>query len=524
MIAHVPDAHEVVVPPGVGHAIPHPPQSLIVVSDRSQPSLAIPLQSPQPGSQVPTPQVPVAQLSVARGRSGHAIPQPPQSLAVRRLRSHPSATTPLQSPHPASQVPSAQVPPAHDSVARGTSQLTPHPPQSVSVPSIVSHPSLGTELQSAKPASHAASTQTPVAHDSLAFASAHATPHAPQSLSVEIERSHPFAAIPSQFARPGSQLTIAHAPIAHVSLAYERAHATPHAPQSESVRSDVSHPLPTLPSQSAHPGSHAAIAHAPPLHAATAFAGAQARPQPPQWSRLPAVSTHAAPQSESPGSHAARHARPPPALSLQTGVAPAHATPQPPQSLAVSRLASQPFDAIPSQSAQPGSQATIAQLPLAHVSLPCASAHVVPHAPQLDSVSSGVSQPSLAIALQSPRPGSHAAIPHPAGVHPGAPRSTAPHASPHAVQSVVVPSATSHPSATSPLQSAQPGSHAETRHVPPLHDPVACEGAQGEPHAPQCAIPTSGVSHPSAASSLQSPHPGAQRSIVHSEVKQVGVA
>jgi len=45
--------------------------------------------------------------------------------------------------------------------------------------------------------------QRPALHDAAAFGNAHAAPHAPQcSSDVVVSVSHPFAAMPSQSARP----------------------------------------------------------------------------------------------------------------------------------------------------------------------------------------------------------------------------------------------------------------------------------------------------------------------------------
>lgn len=105
---------------------------------------------------------------------------------------------PLQSPLPGVQEDSTQIPVAQVSVARGMSQMALHEPQSVSVLIGRSQPSAGLPLQSRKRPTQAVSAQTPVVHDSVAFASAQSTPHAPQFASAFSGVSQPFEGSPSQ--------------------------------------------------------------------------------------------------------------------------------------------------------------------------------------------------------------------------------------------------------------------------------------------------------------------------------------
>lgn len=177
-----------VVPP---HAAPHAPQSVEIVSGVSQPSLIPPPQSPYPASQLGT-HVPVAQLAVAWSKGPHAVPQVPQSASVSSGVSHPSATIPLQSPHPASQPSATHAPISHSSPARGTSHTSPHARQSVSDPRGTSQPSFATPLQSPRPALHATISQVPVAQDSVASGRLQATPQAPQLVGLVRSVSQPF--------------------------------------------------------------------------------------------------------------------------------------------------------------------------------------------------------------------------------------------------------------------------------------------------------------------------------------------
>jgi hypothetical protein len=69
--------------------------------------------------------------------------------------------------------------------------------------------------------------------------------------------------------------------------------ALPQAPQWLVVSRRASHPSATLLLQLAKPALQLTMRHMPAMHAPVAFAGAHARPQPPQWARFVLVSTHA---------------------------------------------------------------------------------------------------------------------------------------------------------------------------------------------------------------------------------------
>ena len=98
--------------------------------------------------------------------------------------------------------------------------------------------------------------------------------HRPQFATDEARTtSQPLAASPSQSPHPASQRS-PQAPAAQAPAACGRAgHATPHAPQfvADAARS-TSQPLAALPSQSAKPDAHTAIAHAPAEQVAPALA------------------------------------------------------------------------------------------------------------------------------------------------------------------------------------------------------------------------------------------------------------
>jgi hypothetical protein len=74
----------------------------------------------------------------------------------------------------------------------------------------------------------------------------------------------------------------------------------------------------------------------------------------------------------------------------------------------VSRFTSQPFDASPSQLANPGLQ-TMPHVPEEHVAVPFVASHAVPHAPQWSgSLASVTSHPVDALASQSANPSAQA--------------------------------------------------------------------------------------------------------------------
>ena len=145
-------------------------------------------------------------------------------------------------------------------MAFGAVQVFPHAPQFAALAlRSVSHPFAGFESQSPQPTSHAATPQRPSAQTPVACAGAQAAPHIPQlARLVRSEVSHPLVAVMSQSAKPALQLATAHADEAHRAVALAREHAFPHAPQfmGEEVTS-VSQPDPAT--QSAMPVGHAAI-------------------------------------------------------------------------------------------------------------------------------------------------------------------------------------------------------------------------------------------------------------------------
>jgi hypothetical protein len=133
-------------PPVVLQAAPQPPQwATVAVVFVSQPLFGFPSQSSKPelqtGEQAPSTQEVVPFAFV------HVTPQAPQWLAALRDCSQPVASLPSQLSKPVSQLTTAQVPVAQDSVPFGRSQVSPQLPQSVRVRTLVSQPSVGSPLQ-----------------------------------------------------------------------------------------------------------------------------------------------------------------------------------------------------------------------------------------------------------------------------------------------------------------------------------------------------------------------------------------
>jgi hypothetical protein len=243
-------ARQLVVPWGFEHEFPQERQLLIVPSGASQPVPGFMSQLPKPVVHAPSVQVPVEHDSAAFTRS-QSTSQSPQSVSVRMLRSQPFPRFPSQLFQPASHTGWQPVVGLHDVVAWVVMHTSPHPRQSVSVPSCVSQPAC--VEQSRQPASHDVSVHVPVPHDSLARGRLHITPQPPQLVSVFSGTSQPLVGELSQSSQPASQVVISHEPVAQLGLPCGVEQVRPHAPQLTSVSSSVSQPLLRLPSQSPQP-------------------------------------------------------------------------------------------------------------------------------------------------------------------------------------------------------------------------------------------------------------------------------
>ncbi len=184
--------------------------------------------------------LPRAQVSPS-ATPGHAFPQPPQLLESVPCK---STQLPAQFVRPALQEspqrPAVQVP-VPPAIAHEVVQV---PQWAASAIKLTSQPSAAVPLQSAKPATQDAMAHVPVAQVEFACAKAHAFPHVPQLLVLVRLASQPLAALPSQSANPPLHDAMAHCDPVHVGAALESAQTLPHAPQLFLllVRS-TSHPL-----------------------------------------------------------------------------------------------------------------------------------------------------------------------------------------------------------------------------------------------------------------------------------------
>ena len=215
--AHPPDRHAPMAFAGA-HTLPQPPQ-LARLEPRltSQPFAELPSQSAKPLAHTKE-HADDAQVAEAFVRDGHGAPQRPQFVmdAVRSV-SQPLASLPSQFPEPALHAASTHAPATHDGDAWAKPHARPHEPQlDVFEASVTSHPSAGSPLQSAKPALHRATAQAPAVHAATPSATRQTAPHVRQFItSAWRSVSQPFAATPSQSARPGAHVERVHTPPEH---------------------------------------------------------------------------------------------------------------------------------------------------------------------------------------------------------------------------------------------------------------------------------------------------------------------
>ena len=133
VMAQVPDEHVVAATLDEqmdAQLFPQEPQLFrLLVRFTSQPSPAALLQFPKPALQAAIAHMPAAHIGVPLGAK-HGMPQPPQlATEVRVLISQPSMGLLLQSAKPALQVPTVHAPLVQLAVAFGTLQVRPHMPQ-----------------------------------------------------------------------------------------------------------------------------------------------------------------------------------------------------------------------------------------------------------------------------------------------------------------------------------------------------------------------------------------------------------
>lgn len=461
------------VPLAAEQTVPQAPQLLTELRFVSQPLKLSPSQFAQPGLHETTSHEPDAQEEVAFGRV-HVMPHAPQLLVVFSGVSQPLASMPSQFDQPTLQVPSVQMPELQDAPALAREQLTPQPPQLSSELSAVSQPLLFSPSQLANPDEHVPSVQTPVEQDSEALRRSHVTPQPPQLFTARVLVSQPLLSVPSQLAKPLLQDSVEQTPEAHVAVAFPREQGTPQPPQSVSVLMRVSHPLASMPSQLDQPGEQARIEQLPAAHVAVALARE-------------------------------------------------HVVPHSPQLLSVLRGVSQPVESCESQSAKPSSQVVISQVSDSQVSVALASEQGAPHAPQLLSVVTGVSQPLASMPSQLDQPASHERIPHTPEPQEAVALARV-HAVPQPPQSLRVRMFVSQPLVSRSSQSSNPAEQEETRQVPDEQSPLPDAGAQTEPQLPQSLSVLSGVSQPLASIPSQFDQPALQVSSSQLPVEQEVVA
>ena len=167
-------------------------------------------------------------------------------------------------------------------------QTMPQPPQLLgSFVVVVSQPFPELPSQSALPAAHDVTVQTLLVHAGVPPWGGQTLPQALQLLTLLVVLiSHPFAALPSQLAKPALH-TIEHCPPPQDGAPLLLLHAAPHAPQFDTfVASCTSQPSAGLPLQSAYPALHAATTQDPFEHPGVALGVEQTVPQPPQFAGL----------------------------------------------------------------------------------------------------------------------------------------------------------------------------------------------------------------------------------------------
>jgi hypothetical protein len=242
----------------------------------------MPSQSAKPLSHV-MPHMPLMHEGIAFGAAGHELPHMPQFAFVSSVASQPSPAMPLQSPKPASHVSSAHLPFVHAALPFANEQALLQNAQSSIVPSGVSQPSAVFALQSAVPGMQGFGWHLPCLHVSKAV---HCVPHVPQLLgSLESSPSQPFAGSLSQSSNPALHAPSVQLPETHAAIAFCAVHKVPQVPQfAGSVAVTASQPLLASASQSANPALHAPTMQDPPgVQAGVAFAtlqGVHDSPQP----------------------------------------------------------------------------------------------------------------------------------------------------------------------------------------------------------------------------------------------------
>jgi hypothetical protein len=260
----------------------------------------------------------------------------------------------------------------------------------MSVLVLVSQPLSGLPSQSAKPGLHRTSRHAPSEQSLVALARLQLRPHAPQFIVLlRVFTSHPSLVMRLQSAKPGRHIPIPHAPIAQPGvLLGSIPHTREQPPQLlTSLLVLTSQPLASLLSQFSKLGEHRPTLHIPATHAATPLAMVHIAPQRPQLSTVVRRSTsHPSAafmlQSAKPSLHRKPHI-PLAHVAVALGGA-GHGLPQRPQLLALALVSvSQPLAALLSQSPKLPEQRPTAHRPIEHDGSALGTMHAIPQPPQL---------------------------------------------------------------------------------------------------------------------------------------------
>jgi hypothetical protein len=397
---------------------------------------------------------------------------------------------------------------------------TPQAPQLAVVRILTSQPSEYRPLQFAKPSLQPTIVHTEFTHSAVPLAAAHTVPQAPQLVAVFVRlTSQPLAGEPSQSPSPGAQLEMPQVPFTQFGVPPTAEQTLPQVPQlltSELLA--ISQPFVSKPSQLRKPALQL-IPHMPAEQVGVPFWLLQTVPQAPQCSvevfRFVSQPFEAMPSQSAQGvvQEAMAHAPP-----EQTAVAfgRLQAAPQAPQcETLVRRLTSQPSALCELQLPNPSLQEASAHEPAAQVGVAFAKVQALPQAPQWKvDVFRLVSQPFAALPSQLPEPWLQAIEQFPPAQL-GMPL-VALQALPQAPQCVTVLEVlTSQPVAYCRSQSAQGAVQLSTPQVVPLQVGWPCATLHCVPQAPQAlTLFVSGVSQPSPAAALQLPKP-AEQTIPH---------
>ena len=142
---------------------------------------------------------------------------------------------------------------------------------------LTSQPFAAMESQSANPGLHAAIAHVEPTQFAAPLAAEHTWPHVLQLFTLLVRfDSQPLAVIPSQLPKPALHAATVQVPPAHPGMPFGAAQTFPQVPQLLTLLVTlVSQPFAALPSQLAKPALQAATAHAPPAHAAVPLAVVQ---------------------------------------------------------------------------------------------------------------------------------------------------------------------------------------------------------------------------------------------------------